>query len=235
MPARPDNAWWDYMKNNDWIDPSDTEPPQVDPSEYEGERDLEAADLALELALDAAREAQAERKAALAEEVQADWHDETEPWADPEIQKGYQAALGEFIVTFNRLDAELTKLLQYVLGDVGRVELFYRVRTRNYGAKLEVLELLQLGPSMKAIHRAPIDEMRKIAAIRNFLAHAHFDQNPVDGTYELIPPKTDKKSQERHMKEEAIRKWTERAEKAAYGLRSCGVSYVFKGALGGKE
>src|SRR5262249_7253640 len=62
-------------------------------------------------------------------------------------------------------------------------------------------------PSMVAIHGLPIDEMRKIAAIRNFLAHAHFDQNPFDGTYELIPPKSDKRPSERHLKEAAIRRW----------------------------
>ena len=80
---------------------------------------------------------------------------------------------------------------------------------------------------MVAIHGVPIEEMRKIAAIRNFLAHAHFDQNPFDGTYELIPPKSDKKPSERHLKEEAIRKWTQNADKAWFRLRSSEAHYWF--------
>ena len=77
------------------------------------------------------------------------------------------------------------------------------------GAKLQALELLQTSPLMVAIHGVPIDEMRKIAAIRNFLAHAHFDQNPFVGSYELVPPKSDKRPSERRLKEAAIRRWTE--------------------------
>jgi hypothetical protein len=219
--------------SKNWIDPHDIEAPAVDLRDCEGERDddpdLEAAaEAELEAALDAAAEARAEREAELAAEVQADWHDETEPWADPGIQKGYQAALGEFIVTFNRLDAGLTNLLRFALGDVGKLELLPQLRGRGYGAKLQALELLQISPSMPAIHGAPIDEMRKIAAIRNFLAHAHFDQNPYDGTYELIPPKPDKKSPERHLKEEAIRKWTARTEVASNQLRTCEAAYWFR-------
>ena len=180
------------MNKKDWIDPGDIEPPNADPREYEGERDededLEAAaeaerEAALDEALDAAAEARAERETELADELRADWEDEAEPWADPEIQKGYQAALGEFIVTFNRLDAALTKIVRLALGDAGKLGLFPQIRAQGYGAKLQALELLQTSPSMVAIHGVPIDEMRKVAAIRNFLAHAHFDQNPFDGSY----------------------------------------------------
>ncbi|MGE0652477.1 MAG: hypothetical protein AB7P12_12105 [Alphaproteobacteria bacterium] len=228
------------IKRKDWIDPSDVEPPRGDPSEYEGERpddeDLEAAvEAEIETALDAEAEARAEREAELAYELRADWHDETEPWADPEIQRGYQAALGEFIVSFNRLDADLTKVLRLALGDAGKLGLFAQIRPQGYGAKLQALELLQISPSMVAIHGVPIDEMRKIAAIRNFLAHAHFDQNPFDGTYELIPPKSDKKPSERHLKEEAIRRWTERINSAWSSLRSSEAHYWFRPEPGEKK
>jgi len=220
-------------RKKDWIDSSDMEPSRVDPSEYEGERaddeDSEAAiEAELDAALDAAEEARAEREAELAYDLRADWHDEADPWADPEIQRGYQAALGEFIVSFNRLDADLTKVLRLALGDAGKLGLFPQIRARGYGAKLQALELLQISPTMVAIHGLPIDEMRKIAAIRNFLAHAHFDQNPFDGTYELIPPKSDKKEAERHLKEEAIRRWTEKINGAWSSLRRSEVHYWFR-------
>ena len=130
------------MTRKDWSDPSEIEPAGVDPTEYEGEHDEDedreaAAEAELEAALDAEAEARAEREADLADELRADWHDETEPWADPEIQKGYQAALGEFIVTFNRLDAGLTTLLRFALGDAGKLGLFAQIRKQGYGAKLQ--------------------------------------------------------------------------------------------------
>lgn len=228
------------MNRKDWLDPSDIEPSKVDPQEYEGERDenedLEAAaEVEIEAALDAAAEARAEREAELADELRADWDDETVPWADPGIQKGYQAALGEFIVTFNRLDAALTKILRLALGDAGKLGLLPQIRKQGYGAKLQALELLQVSPSMVAIHGVPIEDMRKIATIRNFLAHAHFDQNPFDGSYELVPPKSDKRPSERHLKEAAIRKWAERADKVCHSLRHSEAHYWFRPAIGQEE
>lgn len=201
--------------------------------EGNGEEDLEAAaeretEAAIEAAMDVALDAQRERDAELQSELADQWYDdETEPWADPDIQKGYQAALGGFIVEFNRLDAELTKILRLTLGHVGKLGLFSRYRQSSYGAKLLALELLQTNRAIKNIHYAPIDEMRKISAIRNFLAHAHFDQNPFDGTYILVPPKSDKASDEMHLKEDAIRKWAVRTAEACHQLGYCEMPYVF--------
>jgi hypothetical protein len=37
------------------------------------------------------------------------------PWASPEIKLNYEAALGRFILEFNRIDNFLTKLIDTVL------------------------------------------------------------------------------------------------------------------------
>jgi hypothetical protein len=59
------------------------------------------------------------------------------------------------------------------------------------------------------------------------LAHAHFDQNPFDGSYELVPRKTDKPVKERHLKAEAVRKWSIRIGKACHQIGFCEVPYIF--------
>jgi hypothetical protein len=42
------------------------------------------------------------------------------PWADPQIQKDYEATLGAFLVSFNRLEDVVSKLIGYALKRLGR-------------------------------------------------------------------------------------------------------------------
>jgi hypothetical protein len=143
-----------------------------------------------------------------------DWASDLDiPTADPAIQLSYQAALGAFIVEFNRLDTELTLTLRYALSQVGMFNQLPRFRVRSFGQKLEVIELLQAA-KVKGLGGVPIQEIRTIAAIRNHLAHAHFDQDPLSGRYILVTPKQTKETPEWRLKEEAIRNWTTRARAA---------------------
>jgi hypothetical protein len=43
-----------------------------------------------------------------------DIYDDQPPWASPEIQQAYEAALGKFILSFNRLDNLLTEITETV-------------------------------------------------------------------------------------------------------------------------
>lgn len=42
------------------------------------------------------------------------------PWADPAIQTDYEAALGSFLVSFNRLENLIGDLLEESLAHLGR-------------------------------------------------------------------------------------------------------------------
>lgn len=199
--------------------------------EDNGEEDPEtaaarAAQDAIEAALDVALDAQRERDAELQSELAGQW-DYDEPSADLAIQAEYHSALGEFIVGFNRLDNLLTEVLKLALSEVGKLELFAVHRQRGFAAKMGAIELLQTNKTMGNLEAVPLEEMKKIASIRNFLAHAHFDQNPYDGTYQLVPPKTDKPSSEWQLKPTAIREWAARADKTCDRVKNCEAAFVF--------
>lgn len=115
--------------------------------------------------------------------------DDDIPWASPEIQEAYEAALGRFLLVFNRLDNLLSEVIGMMLHALKRDDLVVRCTRKDFALKLLVLDLLKTSTEGKVLADVPIDLMRQVAGERNVLAHGHFDQNPFDGTYEVVTTK----------------------------------------------
>lgn len=112
--------------------------------------------------------------------------DDDTPWASPEIQKNYEAALGRFLLAFNRLDNLLYEIIGTMLRALKRDDLVRRCTHTNFDFKLFVLDLLKTSTEGKVLADVPIDLMKTVGGERNVLAHGHFDQNPFDGAYEVV-------------------------------------------------
>ena len=67
-----------------------------------------------------------------------------------------------------------------------------------------------------------IEELRGLASRRNDLAHGHFNQNPFDGSYEIV---TDRK--DFPMPVSDLKRLTERAESAWDALRYAEAYFSF--------
>jgi hypothetical protein len=116
-----------------------------------------------------------------------EFYDDDVPWASPEIQTAYEAALGRFMLAFNQLDHLLTEVIKAVLGQAGRVDLIKPCTGRgDFWLKLLTADLLKLSIHGGGISNVPIDLMREIATHRNKVAHGHFNQNPFSGDYDII-------------------------------------------------
>lgn len=115
-----------------------------------------------------------------------DWDFDDSPSTDPQIQADYEAALGRFLVAFNRVDNEVAQLISTVLHLSERRDLIDDLTHKaDFSRKLQTLDLLTLATHSGQLKDAPIKEMRQIAGERNTVAHGHFDQNPFDGEYQL--------------------------------------------------
>jgi hypothetical protein len=124
-----------------------------------------------------------------------DFDDDEPPFASPEIQELYEAALGRFIVTFNQMDNLLTRVVETILTRLGRETL---IDSRwNFSQKVFVLEMLKLSPEGHILRGVSTEDMRQIAGERNHLAHGFFDQNPYSGEYDIVSRKRAKYSAER--------------------------------------
>lgn len=115
-----------------------------------------------------------------------DEDDENIPFASPEIREGYEAALGRFMLAFNEIDNLLTELIDTILTRLDRTDLIKQCTNQNFAPKLLVLDLLKTSSEGDGISDVSIESMRELAIHRNKVAHGHFDQNPFDGSYEVV-------------------------------------------------
>lgn len=135
-----------------------------------------------------------------------------EPFADPEIRSRYQAALGEFIVAFNELDDQVAKIVGYAYETIERRH--PKNLSNTYAARIDLLDTFG-GMNVLQLGTAPIEELRELGRMRNFLAHGHFDQNPFDGSYVV----TGRSGTPKYIKAEAIEVLTDRILVALDALR----------------
>lgn len=155
--------------------------------------------------------------------TEADFFDDDEtPWADPKIQADYETALGRFVVEFNRLDDTVSTVLAYALAMIDRTHLTKEYMQSQFSHRIAVIDLLG-GSNILGLASAPIAAMKGIANIRNTLVHAHFDQNPFDGSYKLIQKGRDSK-----LKTETINKWTKKTSEVIHKMRHYEAVYMFR-------
>jgi hypothetical protein len=114
--------------------------------------------------------------------------DDEPPWATPENQSKYEAALGPFIVEYNRLDHMLGDMLGRMMLILKRGDLAKRYEKRaDLWFKLEMLDVLASTKVEAHLGDIPVAEIREIHKKRNLLVHSHYDGNPFDYSYVLIP------------------------------------------------
>jgi hypothetical protein len=150
------------------------------------------------------------------------WDEDDVPWASPEIRQEYEAALGRFILAFNELDNLLTEIIQRTLGRLDRGDLVKACKQQNFALKLLTLDLLKSSREGAAIADVPIPQMKQVAGERNTLAHGHFDQNPFDGSYDIVV-----KNVRASYSVERLDGLTQMADKALQALRHASAVYDF--------
>ena len=145
-----------------------------------------------------------------------------DPSADPDIQTAYEAALGRFILTFNRLDSLATEVICTVLKRLGRRDLEDACTTRDFWLKLLSLDLLKSSHEGGGLKNVPVDLIREVAKFRNKVAHGHFDQNPFSGEYDIIV-----KDKRHAFSTDDIESFTTKAENASTALGYSQAVYEF--------
>jgi hypothetical protein len=150
------------------------------------------------------------------------WGDDDVPWTLPEIRQQYEAALGRFILAFNELDNLLTQIIETTLEGLDRRDLVKTCIQQNFALKLLTLDLLKSSREGTAIADVPIPLMKQIAGERNTLAHGHFDQNPFDGSYDIVV-----KNVRASYSAERLDGLTEKADKALEALRHASAVHDF--------
>jgi RNA polymerase sigma factor (sigma-70 family) len=108
------------------------------------------------------------------------------PWSSPEIRIAYEAALGRFILEFNRVDYLLGEVIETVMTRLGRKDLTTKCTGWDFWLKVLVLDLLTASTEGNRIRNVPVRLLTQLGSDRNKLAHGHFDQNPFSGSYDVV-------------------------------------------------
>jgi hypothetical protein len=151
---------------------------------------------------------------------ESDFYPDDEPFADPSVRLNYQAALGEFIVTFNELDDLVTKLVGYAYQVIKRP--LPKNIGRNFASKVDLLDAFG-GVDLLKLSGAPIGELRDIAEMRNTLAHGYVDQSSFSEAFVVKPGDTKGKV----VKAKTIEAWSDRATRALERLKYSEAVYWF--------
>ena len=151
------------------------------------------------------------------------------PWASPEIQKDYEAALGRFLLAFNRLDNLLTKMIGIILRKLNRADLVESCTKASFAQKTLTLDLLKQSTEGHTIASVSIKTMKDVAGHRNIVAHGHFEQNPFSGEYEIVG-----KSSHQYTPEQ-LDAQAEKATEVWMSLRNAEAHYEFSPLLEDRE
>ncbi|NKL26990.1 hypothetical protein GFL92_09365 [Rhizobium leguminosarum bv. viciae] len=127
------------------------------------------------------------------------------PFAGPEMRKKYEAALGEFLVSFNAMENYMRYSVEGICKSLGKAELWGELTSDDFSRQLKNLRLLSLAEPF--FLDTPFDRMETLNNIRNKLAHGHYDQDLFSDDYEIVG----KKNRIR-MSIQEIKKATEEAE-----------------------
>lgn len=149
------------------------------------------------------------------------------PSADPQIKESYEAALGAFLVSFNRIEYVVNEIVFLALQKSERQDILEHMRSDSFYRKLITLDLISLAYS-RPLPKSLVDELRELSIQRNKLAHGHFDQNPFDGSYTIAPNKIDtNRSKPAPMPINQLILLTRRADKAWDDLRYAHAFFCF--------
>ncbi|CAN7551690.1 hypothetical protein [Devosia sp. LjRoot3] len=105
------------------------------------------------------------------------------PWTGSP-KPDYLLALGQFLVTFNKIENIVSDLIVLVLTGLDREDRIKDAIKKQLGQRLEVLDWLLL--HRPDVPPMPMKQMKELSDQRASLAHGHFEPNPFTGEYKIV-------------------------------------------------
>ena len=116
--------------------------------------------------------------------MEENWVDEVS-WADPQIRRDYEAALGRVILAHNALDYYLGLVLEVELARRG-LDAIEALQPKPFERRLRLLQQLAVGSDDPYVRNLRYEDAARLNTDRNKLAHGYFEQNPFDGDYLIL-------------------------------------------------
>lgn len=140
-----------------------------------------------------------------------------EPIADPAIRAGYREALGRFIMAHNEVDFWMTGILSKAVRMLAPDGSLANLALGDFATRATNLQLLMHTAPHLALGNVGDGRLHELNGTRNVLAHSHFDQDPWDGTFEIVKARHRTLTEKRlnNLNAESINKGAEELERIA--------------------
>lgn len=140
-----------------------------------------------------------------------------EPIADPAIRAGYREALGRFIMAHNEVDFWMTGILSKAVIMLAPDGSLNNLALGDFAVRVTNLTLLMKTAPHIALGNVGNGRLHELNGTRNILAHSHFDQDPWDGTFEIVKARHRSLTEKRlkNLNAESISKQAEELEEIA--------------------
>ena len=140
-----------------------------------------------------------------------------EPIADPAIRTGYREALGRFIMAHNEVDFWMTGILAKAVRMLAPDGSLANLALGDFATRVTNLQLLMHTAPHLALGNLGNGRLHELNGTRNVLAHSHFDQDPWDGTFEIVKARHRSLTEKRlnNLNAESINKGAEELERIA--------------------
>lgn len=140
-----------------------------------------------------------------------------EPIADPAIRASYREALGRFIMAHNEVDFWMTGILSKAVKMLAADGNLANLALGDFATRATNLQLLMRTAPHLALGNVGDGRLHELNGTRNILAHSHFDQDPWDGTFEIVKARHRSLTEKRlnNLNADSINKGAEELEKIA--------------------
>lgn len=109
-----------------------------------------------------------------------------EPFADPAIRDDYMRALGRLILAHNEVDFWISALLTKAVAKIEPDGALDGLTEGNFYQRASNLMLLMTLAPQLPLGGAGRGRLLTLNSFRNVLAHGHFNQDPYEGTFDVV-------------------------------------------------
>lgn|GEM_PF-5203754 len=142
---------------------------------------------------------------------------------NPQLREAYELALGKFLVAFNAIENNTSRLVWRALHAKGLASLADLLAKQRFDLRLDTLKALIA--DIDRLDYLDVESLKRLSEERNHLAHGHFSVDPYSGEHQIEGQKRSTAANRKAL--DSLNEWTQEAVRLAHTLSEAEMSFWF--------